>query len=92
MIDQDLIGRTVVVKTAKKLNIKFNAYYAFLALSNMAALFLVMYDAKGLAILFFTLGFSLIVRLLLTQREEQRITNELLEEILENNAPLRPIK
>ncbi|OLV17158.1 hypothetical protein BOO71_0009775 [Deinococcus marmoris] len=37
-------------------------------------------------------GFSLNMRLKLTTREEQRITNELLEEILENSVPLRPVK
>ena len=64
----------------------------FLTLLNLAALALAIYDAKGLLILLITIGFSLNMRLKLTQREEQRITNELLEEILENSVPLRPVK
>ena len=92
MINQELIDRTVIGKTAKKFSVKFNFYYAFLVLLNLAGFFLTMYDAKGLVILFFTIGFSMVIRLMLTQREEQRLTNELLEEMVEQNVPLRPTK
>ncbi|RJF74590.1 hypothetical protein D3875_03350 [Deinococcus cavernae] len=92
MIHQELIGRTVIGKTARRFNVKFNVYYAFLVLLNFAGFFLAMYDAKGLVILFFTIGFSMVIRLMLTQREEQRLTNELLEELVEQNVPLRPAK
>lgn len=92
MMNQDLLGQTIVGKTAKRFNIKLNAYYIYLILLNVLAFFTVMWDAKGLVILFFTLGFSMHIRLMLTQREEQRLTNELLEELLEQNAPLRPVK
>ncbi len=92
MINQDLIDRTMVGKVARRFDFKFNAYYIFLTLLNLAALALAIYDAKGLLILLITVGFSLNMRLKLTTREEQRITNELLEEILENSVPLRPVK
>lgn len=92
MINQDLIGQTIIGKTAKRFNVKLNTYYAFLILLNVLALFTVMWDAKGLVILFFTLGFSMHIRLMLTQREEQRLTNDLLEEILDQNASMRPVK
>ncbi|WP_415814184.1 hypothetical protein [Deinococcus marmoris] len=87
-MNQDLIDRTMVGKVAKRFDFKFNAYYIFLTLLNLAVVALAFYDAKGLVILFITIGFSLNMRLKLTQREEQRITNELLEEILENSVPL----
>ncbi|GGO33500.1 hypothetical protein [Deinococcus humi] len=92
MTNQDLMDRTMVGKVARRFDFKFNAYYTFLTLLNLAALALAIYDAKGLLILLITIGFSLNMRLKLTQREEQRITNELLEEILENSVPLRPVK
>lgn len=92
MINQDLIDRTMVGKVVKRFDFKFNTYYMFLTLLNLAALALAIYDAKGLLILLITIGFSLNMRLKLTTREEQRITNELLEEILENSVPLRPVK
>lgn len=92
MMNQNLIDRTMAGKVAKRFDFKFNAYYIFLTLLNLAALALAVYDAKGLLILFVTIGFSLNMRLKLAIREEQRITNELLEEILENSVPLRPVK
>lgn len=82
----------MIGKVAKRLNFKFNAYYVFLIVLNLAAFALAIYDVKGLLILFITIGFSLDIRLKLTQREEQRLTNELLEEILENSVTLRPVK
>lgn len=89
MINQDLIERTAVGKVAKRFNIKFNWYYTFAILINLFAFFLCLWDVKGIAILLFTLGFTLVLRLLLTTREEQRITNELLEEILSSKSPIR---
>ena len=77
------------------LNVKFtrhpvptNLYTVFVLLLNLAALSLVFWDAKGVVVLMLTLMYTAHLRLLLTQRSEQRRTNELLEELLESQSPL----
>ncbi len=73
----------MVARMAGKIGIKFNIYYAFLFVINLFTLLLCFWDVKGIVLFAFTLGFSMYIRILLTQREEQRLTNELLEELIE---------
>ncbi|WP_135230570.1 hypothetical protein [Deinococcus fonticola] len=75
------IENTAIGKIAGRMGLKFNLYYAFLILLNAFVLMLCFWDVKGVVLLILSLGFTMHVRLLLTQREEQRLTNELLEEL-----------
>lgn len=63
-------------------------YTAFLILLNLAALSVAVYDAKGVVLVFVSLAYTVVIRLMLTQREAQRRTNELLEELLDAPSPL----
>lgn len=65
-----------------------NLYTVFLILLNLATLSVAMYDVRGIALVFLSMAYTVHVRLLLTQREEQRRTNELLEEMLDAPSPL----
>lgn len=77
------VEKTVIGRLAGRVGIKFNFYYFFLLVLNLFTLLLALWDVKGLVLLAFTIGYSIHVRLMLTQRDEQRLTNELLEELLE---------
>lgn len=68
---------------------KFNAYYLYMVLINLLAIGLAFLDPKGIFLLIITIGVSLNMHLSYSKREEQRLTNDLLEEILYNKGPLR---
>ena len=80
---------TLIGRAARKLGVRLNIYILYLLLLNAGALFLAVSDAKGLVVLVLTLGASLALHLQHSLREEQRLTNELLEELLERAGPLR---
>ena len=69
-----------------KLPIPTNAYTAFLLLLILVALSVVFFDPKGMVLLVVVLAYAVHVRLLLTQRAQQRRTNELLEELLDDRG------
>ena len=69
-----------------------NVYTVFLLFLNLAVLSVAFFDPKGIALLLVSLAFSAHVRLLLTQREAQRRTNELLEELLDAGSGLPPLR
>jgi hypothetical protein len=77
-----------VPRTARKLPLPKSLYTVFLLLLNLAALSVAVVDAKGIAVFVLTLMYSVHLRVQLTQREEQRRTNELLEELLDGQGPL----
>ncbi|SMB77934.1 hypothetical protein [Deinococcus hopiensis] len=83
------LENTMFGKIAKRSGLKLNVYHIFLAILNFAALALAFWDAKGIAVLFVTVAYSLSLHLKYSQREEQRLTNELLEDILNKDTPLR---
>ena len=83
----DLPGPLVTdVSRKSKLPIPTNAYTAFLLLLVLVALSVVFFDPKGMALLVVVLAYAVHVRLLLTQRAQQRRTNELLEELLDDRG------
>ncbi|GMA17216.1 MULTISPECIES: hypothetical protein [Deinococcus] len=63
-------------------------YTVFLILLNLAAFSVAVVDAKGLVLVVLSLMYTVHMRVQLTQREEQRRTNELLEELLDGSGPL----
>ena len=69
-----------------RLPIPTNAYTAFLLLLILVALSVVFFDPKGVVLLVVVLAYAVHVRLLLTQRAQQRRTNELLEELLDDRG------
>lgn len=72
-----------------KLPLPTNAYTAFLLLLILVALSVAFFDPKGLVLLVVVLAYGVHVRLMLTQRAEQRRTNELLEELIDDRiSPL----
>lgn len=83
------LENTMFGKIAKRAGLKMNAYHIFMVILNFAALMLAFWDAKGIAILFITVAYSMNLHLKYSQREEQRLTNEMLEDILNKDTPLR---
>lgn len=81
---------TIKQETNKKptLPIPTSPHSVFLLLLNLAALSLAFFDAKGIVILVLSLMFTSLMRVLLTNRAEQRRTNELLEELIDTQSPM----
>ena len=74
-----------------KLPMPTNVYTAFLLLLILVALSVAFFDPKGIVLVVVVLAYTAHVRLQLTQRAEQRRTNELLEELLDGNHSRRPL-
>ena len=77
-------------ESRKAFTIPTNLYTPFLLLLNVAALSVAFLDAKGIVLALLSLAYTAHMRVLLTQRAEQRRTNDLLEELLDT-ATLVPV-
>lgn len=73
-----------------KLPIPTNGYTVFLLLLILVALSVAFFDPKGIVLLVVVLAYAAHIRLQLTQRAEQRRTNELLEELLDDRSSSSP--
>lgn len=69
-----------------KMPIPTNVYTVFLLLLILVASSVAFFDPKGIVLLVVVLAYTAHVRLQLTQRAEQRRTNELLEELLDGSS------
>jgi hypothetical protein len=83
--------RTLIGKALGRVGLKLSGYHLFMGVINLLALGLSAWDAKGLVLLVFTLGYSLNLHLRYQLLQQTRLTNELLEELLEQGGPLRPL-
>ena len=72
----------------RKLPTATNVYTVFLLLLILAAMSVVFFDVKAVVLLVVVLAYAAHLRLMLTQRAEQRRTNDLLEELLDAGSPL----
>jgi len=75
-------------RSTRRLPLPGNLYTIFLLLLNLLALSVAVVDAKGIALFILTLMYTAHMRVQLTRREEQRRTNELLEDLVDGQSPL----
>lgn len=87
-----LTEHTLIGRVTRKFRVPLTIYSLYLALINILALGLAAWDPKGLVVVVVTLGFSLQLHLSHSRRQEQRLTNELLEELLERRSPLSRVE
>ena len=87
----DAAEQTLIGKALGRVGLKLSGYHLFMVVINLLALGLSVWDAKGLVLLILTLGYSLNLHLRVQQLQQARLTNELLEELLEQGGPLRPL-
>lgn len=75
-----------------KLPVPTSAYTVFLLVLILVALSVAFFDPKGIVLLVVVLAYAAHIRLLLTQRAEQRRTNELLEELIDNGSMMASLR
>lgn len=91
----DAAQNTTLGKAVNQLRFRISMYHLYMVVLNILALMLAVWDPRGILLLVVSIGYSLHLHLGYKRLQEQRYTNELLSELMEEllapNSPPKPL-